>query len=270
MRNFNILLIHLILFITLPSFLFAANGTSLKSTRSVALGESGIALDDFWSAINNQAGLALLDKINVGLSTENRFLIKELSTYSLAFNIPTNNAGFGFNLSRFGSTFYNETSIGVGYGMKLSRNFSIGIQLDYFSIKQANGYGAKTSYYFEGGFHYKVSSDLKIAAHFFNPAISSDNIIEVAEIYQLGLSYQLQDQALLLMSIKYHSVWQLSIHTGIEFQIQSLRARLGYASKPEKLTFGLGYCYKRLSIDISNSIHSSLGNSPQISLSYGF
>jgi len=249
---------------------YASNGTSLIGARSAALGESGIALNDFWSAINNQAGLALLDKINVGLSVENRFLIKELNTYGLAFNIPTNNAGFGFTFTRFGSTFYNETTIGIGYGMKLGRNFTIGIQLDYFSLKQANGYGGKSSYYFEGGFHYKISNELKMLGHIFNPAIHSDKTIEIPEIYQLGFSYKIHNQASLLTSIKYHSVWQISIHTGIEFQFQSLRARLGYASKPEKFTFGLGYCYKKLCIDISSSIHSVLGNSPQISLSYGF
>ena len=262
------ILITLLIF--LPSFLIAANGGSLKGARSAALGESGIALNGFWSAINNQAGLACLDKIHIGLSTENRFLIKELSTYSLAFNIPTNNAGFGFNFTRFGSIHYKETTMGIGYGMKLGSSFYIGIQLNYFGLKQGNGYGSISSFYFEGGFQYKINPKLKMLAHIFNPAIYTNKTLELAEIYQMGFSYQAHNQVLLLMSYKYHSVWQFSVHTGIEFKFKSISARLGYGSKPQKFTFGLGYCYKRIQIDISSSIHSMLGNSPQISLIYGF
>lgn len=267
--NRILLLISVFIFLNI-SFIYADDGSRLIGARSSALGESALAVNDFWAAINFQAGLALLDKINVGITAENRFSIKALNTYGLAINIPTKNAGFGFSFSQFGTINYSETILGIGYGMKLGSKFALGVQMNYFGLKQGAGYTSKSYFYIEGGFHYQLSPELNILGHIFNPGISSNNTFYLAEIYQLGFSYQAHNNALFLMSIKYHSLWQISLHTGIEFKFKSIRARLGYASKAENFTFGLGYCFKNLSVDISSSIHSYLGNSPQISLCYEF
>ena len=88
--NKAIFLISVCLILT-RSHAYAQEETRLIGARSSALGESAIAINDFWAAINFQAGLALLDKINIGITAENRFSLKELNTYGLAINIPTNN-----------------------------------------------------------------------------------------------------------------------------------------------------------------------------------
>lgn len=249
---------------------YADDGARLIGARSAALGESAIALNDFWSAINYQSGLALLDQINIGITAKNRFSIKELSAYGLAINIPTKNAGFGFSISQYGTTNYSETILGIGYGMKLGSKFVLGVQMNYIGLKQGAGYPSISTLFIEGGFQYQLNQDLNIVGHIFNPGLSSNRTFYVAEIYQLGFSYQAHNNAVFLMSIKYHSLQKISLHTGIEFKFKTFRARLGYASKAETFTFGLGYYFKNLSVDISSSIHSYLGKSPQISLCYEF
>ena len=94
MKSFQIIALSIALLVitTKP----AQSGIFNESTgaRSASLGYSCITLTDIWSAINNPAGLAYCEKFAVGLSVENKFLLKELGTNSLVAVLPFSTSGW--------------------------------------------------------------------------------------------------------------------------------------------------------------------------------
>src|SRR5687768_7729024 len=114
--------------------------------RSNALGNSGLCLEDVWSVYNNPGAFALLKKTSLGVAAENRFLMKELSSQSLAFGFHTEKSGnFGFQFQQYGYNLYREMNGGLVYGMKLFDNFSAGVSLNYHGIFLAENYGSKST-----------------------------------------------------------------------------------------------------------------------------
>jgi len=240
--------------------------------RSTALGNSSITLTDFWSQYNNQAGLANNSNFKIGSSYENRFLLKSLSIKTIGVLIPVVKGSFGLNIIHFGDPNYNEMNIGLGYGRKLSKNLSVGIQFDYFTVKQGNDYGSKSTITFEGGFIYTVDEKIKIGGHLYNPHFKSntDNHAILPEIYRLGLEYLINKDLTAYFEAKNQSDLGSSLHFGIEYIYKSFVFRSGYASNPDQFTFGFGFHKKQLSLDFSSTIHSVLGYTPQLSLIYTF
>ena len=78
--------------------------------RCASMGSCSVAFCDFWSIQNNPAGLAKWRSLSVGISYENRFLMKELSYSNAALAIPINIGTIGVSYSRFGFEDYNEES----------------------------------------------------------------------------------------------------------------------------------------------------------------
>ncbi len=244
--------------------------------RSAALGYTSISLFDFWSAINNQAGLASIKKLNVGVYVENKFLLASLNTKSIAITKPVSNGTIGLSFTQFGETAYNETMIGLSYGIKLSKDFSAGIQIFHFAINQANEIGLAEIFSFQGGFIYEPEDRTQIAFHIFNPGITSSSNdkngkIDLAEITKLGLSYELSEAIQVFLEVQNHSKLGKGFNSGIEYHNpDNLAFRIGYASMNEKLTFGVGFRIKNLVFDLASSVHGILGYSPQVSLIYEF
>lgn len=240
--------------------------------RSSALGGSSITLTDFWSQFNNQAGLANNIGFSVGSSYENRYHLKSLSIKSFAFLIPVNNGTFGFNIIHFGDAMYNEINLGLAYGRKLSEHLSVGIQFDYFSIKQAYDYGSISKITFEGGFIYTVDEKIKIGGHLYNPQIKGnvDDVNILPEIYRLGFEYLIHKDLIGFFEVKSHSKLGSSMHLGMEYIYKSFVFRAGYASNPDQFSFGFGIQKKQFILDFSSGIHSVLGYTPQLSLVYNF
>lgn len=241
--------------------------------RSAALGFTSITLNDFWSAINNQAGLALINKISVGVFVENKFLLKSLNTKSFAVVKPFSNGGIAIAITQFGETSYNETMISASYGLKLSKELSVGIQLFRFSINQSEYSNPAEIFSFQGGFIYNRDDRMRIAFHIFNPKmiIKSKNKMDLPEIVKFGFSYHLSETLQAFIEVQSHSSLGNGLNSGIEYHDpHNLAFRIGYSSINEKLTFGIGLKIKNLTFDIASSMHSILGYSPQLSLTYQF
>ncbi len=63
----------------------------------------------------------------------------------------------------------------------------------------------------------------------------------------------------------------LLVKTAVEIElIENFVVRAGVASKPIIYSFGLGYSYKPLQLNIAFSKHHILGYSPSISIVYAF
>lgn len=263
--------------------LFASNENTPIGGRSAAMANSSVTLSDFWAIQNNQAGLADLSHIAIGLYYENRFMVKELSLRSGAFVLPTKSGVFGLNYNYFGYSKYNEQKIGLAYARAFGEYFSMGLQLDYLSTRIAEDYGSNHAFTFELGIRTKISEGFVLAVHIFNPIgvkIENEYNERVPTIFKLGLSYKISDKLLLALETEKDLEFKPLIRGGFEYKIvEQAIIRIGYSTLPATTgsenfsisslyAFGFGLNLKKLQIDFSSSIHQTLGWSPQVSIQY--
>ncbi|RLD67743.1 MAG: hypothetical protein DRI84_01645 [Bacteroidetes bacterium] len=267
--------ILIILFISLSySFAFGQNISGNAGGRSAAMGQTGVASSDFWSVNNNQAGLGFIEGSGVGFYYDNHFMIKEVSLNQFSAVFKTKRGGFGLNVGYFGYGQYNEKKVGLAYGMKLGKRFALGVQMDYLHTFIAENYGSKSMLSFEIGLMTKITDELTLGAHIFNPIrtqISEYNDERIPTILKLGLNWDLSKDFTAAIEAESDMNNPLMLRAGLEYNIMDLMyARIGVSNNPNVFSFGVGLYLGGFKLDFSSSMHQILGYSPQISASYLF
>lgn len=255
-------------------FTFGQNISGNAGGRSAAMGGTGVASNSFWSVNNNQAGLGFSESSGVGFYYDNHFLINELSLSQLSAVFKTKKGGFGLNVSYFGYGLYNEKKIGLAYGMKLGKRFALGVQMDYLHTFIAENYGSKSMFTFEIGLMTKITDELTLGAHVYNPIrtqISSYNDERIPTILKLGLNWDLSKDFTAAIEAESDMNNPLVLRAGLEYNIMDLMyARVGISNNPNIFSFGVGLYFGGFKLDFSSSMHQVLGYSPQFSAIYNF
>lgn len=245
-----------------------------EGARSAAMGTASVALADFWSLQNNQAGLAFYNTPAAGAYFENRFMVKELSLKSGGVALPVSEGVFGLKLSYFGYAQYNESKIGLAYARKFSDYFAAGLQLNYLVTSIGDDYGSKGVATFEAGLMSKVNPYLTIGAHVFNPI--NAKIVDYADeripaIFRIGAAYSFDNNMLLTVEAEKETNVDPALKLGMEYRIiDEIFVRGGISTNPGEYAFGFGLNLNRVIVDFSSSVHHMLGYSPQISMIYNF
>jgi hypothetical protein len=258
----------IILFSVLNATAFAQN----TNVTSNSLGGCGLTQTNVWSNLSNQAGLAEITQLSVGVSTKNSFGIKELSTHVAIFALPVSGGVFGLNVAYTGFELYNETKIGLAFGKKLSKSFNVGIQADYLGIYADGSTNNKNSFTFEIGAQKRLMRDLTLGTHIFNPIAVKLNETEVIPtIFKLGLRYDANSKVSVFTETELENGENGILKAGLEYKIiEQLQLRTGFSTNPAKNTFGIGYTLNNIQVDIAINRHQLLGYSPQFSISSTF
>jgi len=242
--------------------------------RSASMGSSSVMLQDRWAIHHNQAGLAWLDKKTVGAYYESRYTTSALGLQGGAFVLPTEAGTFGLSVCGFGYSLYNETKLGLAYARKLSPMFSVGIQLDYFSIGIGDNYGRVNVFGGEVGIMEILTEQLTVGAHIFNPSrarVAEYNDEHLPTILRFGAGYTLSEKILLTAEMEKDMDHKPVFKSGLEYNIsEPIFIRAGIASNPFVSSFGFGVRLKGFEFDLATSFHSVLGYTPQLSLGYTF
>jgi hypothetical protein len=242
--------------------------------RSAAMGLSSAAVSDFWSVNNNQAGMAFYNKTAAGIYYENRFLINEMATQTGAVTFKTDFGMLGASVGYSGDANYNTTKAGLAYAMKFGNRFAAGVQLDYIGTTLGEEYGKRSNITFDIGIMVKITDEFTFGAHTFNPIhvkLSDYNNESIPSTLNAGFSYTFSDKLLLTAEAFKNSEYPMEFRTGAEYKFSRVAyARIGLSTNPARYTFGFGLEMKRLTLDLSSSIHMQLGYSPQASLQFSF
>lgn len=248
---------------------------SIKGAANKAMGGAGVANVDLWSANNNQAAMAFYKpSFAAGFYYANAFMIKETSLTAGALVYPTKTGTFGFTVNSCGYPGFNTKKIGIGFGKKLSGNFSAGLQLDYINIYIGDNYGSRGFFTFEAGVFAQATDKISVAAHVFNPVrvkIADYNDERLPVVMNVGLTWQASPNLTLAAEAESDITNKLIVKTGVEYKIADVvYARLGISDNPNIFSFGAGVHLGNFRIDFSSSMHQVLGYSPQFSLTYEF
>ena len=238
--------------------------------RTTSLGNCSVALNDLWSLHNNPAGFSLYKDLSIGISYENRFLLKELGYKNVGLLLPLKNCVFGISASQFGYEHYNENIIGFALARNFGPYLKIGLKLDYIFLKFSEDYENFSTPTFELGIQYEINENLNLGAYLFNPIhvkIRSINNSKIPIIMRLGFSYFIKDDFMITSEIEENIEENFSYRFGIEYECyKGFYIRSGFQLTPKLFTFGIGYDYQWCRIDVSGQMNQELGTSINCSL----
>ncbi len=254
---------------------FAAGGLTPTGARSAGMGRCSVALSDIRSIQNNQAGMALTDKISVALDYGSQFMVNNLSTKNLSVLVPGKFGVAGLSFNYFGYNLYNEMKIGLAYGRSFGKYLRIGLQLDYLQTTLGDNYGKKSNVTFELGLQSDVTDNLTLGLWIFNPMmVKLSNYADerIPSIYRFGLAYRFTPALLTTLEVEKRSDWQpVVLRGGLEYSIKDrFFLRTGFSTSQEIFSMGFGMKFKSLRLDLAAVMHQSLGFSPQAGISFHF
>jgi hypothetical protein len=247
-------------------------GNDFVGARSAAMGGYNVTFSDVWSTNNNQAGLGFIEDMSAGIYYENRFLLKETSYKAGAFVLPVKKGAFGISIASFGYTAYSETKAGLSYGQRFGDKFSLGVQMNYLNTSLIQEYGSKTTITGAIGLIAKLSKELSLGVHVYNPNRSKLAVYDnerVPTIMKLGLDYRFSEKVMLAVSTEKDLDVDAVVNAGLEYHITDiLYLRGGISTNPTQYAFGFGMQLKDFKVDLSSSFHQTLGITPGISIVY--
>ena len=242
-------------------------------SRSHALGNASVAIDDIWAYHHNPANLVSVKKLGLGLSYENRFLLKELQSQGFVVALPLKVGVISFGLQSFGFKNFRTNRLGLGYSMKLAEFLSCGVQLNYHQVRLTDAYGRKDALTAELGLRANITDNWKVAFSVFNltrTKISEFGEDRLSTLMRLGTQYTFSEKVMLVAELEKNIEFPVRFKTGIEYSpIRKLFLRGGFATQPIEISAGLGYRFKeQFQLDLGSAYHQILGWSPNFSFTY--
>jgi hypothetical protein len=251
-------------------FTSLASNEGILGAKSFGLGGNSIFLKEVWSSSNNPSQLPKLKGFQAGINYGNRFTLSELATKSLAATYGKENQGFGLSFSQFGYSLYSENTLGLSYGMQLSDNFSVGIQLNYLSTQIGDDYGSKAGVSATIGLTALITEELSFAAVLINPNRLKLNDYQderYPTLLKLGLAYTFSNKVNLMSEYVKDIDREGDLKIGVDYQFNKVFSfQTGYSTTPASFSFGFGINYTDFNIQLSSAYDQYLGFSPQISL----
>jgi hypothetical protein len=240
--------------------------------RANSMSNAMVAVIDPWAFHHNPGALAFQKTVAGGVSYENRFLLKELQSQGVVFVHPLKMGVISFGAQLYGFELYRTIRAGVGYSMLLSENFSVGVQLNYLGLQLREQYGSVHTATAELGLLYTISEKWRMGCSVFNlgrTSLSDYQNERLGTTMRLGTSYNLSSKVLLSLEAEKNINYPLRGKIGMEYQpINQFFIRGGLGTAPFEGSFGFGYKFKPLQLDLGSSYHQILGWSPHFSITF--
>ncbi|MCU0455609.1 MAG: hypothetical protein MUE74_04830 [Bacteroidales bacterium] len=214
----------------------------------------------FWPSFRNPSLLAFNSSLSAGFNYENRFNIGQLGTRTAALTIPSGKASLGALYSHFGYSGFSRSMTALACGLKFGEKMSAGIQLDYFLEKTSGEYENHHSITFEAGLFFKPADNVSAAIHLFNPLPDSWRRSAMPAAIRAGAGIGLSRVLFAGAEAEMSTGGILIFRTGFEYEVKErLWLRAGFSSEGTSFTFGLGYLFKSVKIDLGFASHEKLG-----------
>jgi hypothetical protein len=250
----------------------SSQGWYPAGARSMSMANASVSHSDVWSYFNNPGSVAEIEELQAGLSYENRFLLKELQTQALAVAIPLKIGVISIGGHMYGYNQFRSYKGGIGYSMKLGEKLSAGVQMNYQGLSLNQNYGSRSSVTAEVGLYSRINDSWSFGASVIN--LGRSRLAEFEDdrfstLMRLGTSYSFSRKVLISMEIEKDLDHKPRFKTGLEYTIvDEFFIRGGFATARPEFTFGFGYDFKIVRLDLGSSYDQILGWSPNFSLIY--
>lgn len=224
---------------------------------------------DAFSLLSNPASLSSLQASTVGIYSEKRFMLRELSFAAGSVAFPYRLAGYGFMVTHSGNRNFSETNVSVATGRKLSDVFSAGIRFNYIHYRQIY-FGGRGAVGYGIGLVLKMTESLVMSA-------SLDNFLPFGSgalppgVSELAMGYQAGDQLYLWMKLRKEISKTASLGSGFQYVFDSrFFIRCMMSTVPGQFLIGPGFRMNQYNIQFSVSHHQQLGFTPGLLLGFQF
>lgn len=246
-------------------------GWNPVGSRSAGLSNTSVGITDVWSYFHNPGATASIENISFGAYYDTRFLTKELQTQAISVAIPLKKGVLTSGAQFFGYEQYRNTRAGLGYAMKFTDYFQIGVQGNVQTLRLGNNYGNTVSGTIEAGILAKLNEKWSIGFSVLNLGRMKITPLNdrFATVLRGGLIYKPSKKINILAEVEKQVITKISFKGAIEYiPIEQFSIRLGAHSGPMEFSFGFGYKSKNFAIDAHTHYHPILGWSPGIGLNY--
>ncbi len=251
-------------------FLFVRGGnpySPFAGAGEAGMGSVCIMKTGFWPSFRNPALLAFNESLSAGFSYENRFNIRQLGTRTAALAIPSGKASLGALYSHFGYSEFSRSMSALACGLRIGEKMSAGIQLDYFMENCPGDYENHHTITFEAGLFFRPSENISAGIHLFNPLPDSWRKSTIPAAIRAGAGIELSRVLFAGAEAEISTGSVLIFRTGLEYEVkEKLLLRAGFSSEGTSFTFGLGYLFKQVKIDLGFASHEKLGITSSASL----
>jgi len=249
-----------------------AQGWLPSGARSMSMSNASVGLHDVWSYHNNPGALAKIDRLSAGLAYENRFLLRELQSQGLTIAIPMKVGVISIGGLSYGYSQFRSTKAGLGYSLPLSEKFYAGVQLNYQGIQLAQNYGNANTVTAEAGIYAEVTENWSMGFSVFNLSrtrLSEFQDDRLSTVMRLGTAYTFSKKLLVSAEFEKSVEYDLRFKSGLEYQvIDNFYFRGGVATAPVEFSFGTGYDFGMIQLDLGTAYDMILGWSPHFSITY--
>jgi hypothetical protein len=227
--------------------------------------------DNPWAINYNPAGLSQIYTLQCSaFIVPEQFGLAELRTTAIAAAVPLSISTLGLKVEKFGFDLYSETEIGIALAVKLDRNVSAGISLNYNRLA-IKGYGTESNFTLDAGIFAPVLECVKVGFSIHN--VTGTKIGKVAEkmpqVCAIGAGWFPLDDLQLSIEMEKDVRFPASIKLGMEqvvFHVIAFRA--GVANNPDKYSAGITLKYLFFEFGYAGYSHPDLGWTHQIELSF--
>ncbi len=238
----------------------------------LGLGAYSTQQEDAFSYLNNQAVLAEIKKVAIGVYGERRFSLAATSLYGATVAIPTKNGNFGINMIYTGFKNYTESQVGLAYALSLGKKVDVGVQFNYYGYNVPS-YASDAAINFEIGAIVHLTDKLNMGMHVYNPVggnfTKTDEKLTAA--YAIGLGYDLSDNFFVSTEIVKQEGFPVSIDAGFQYRfMRQFFVRAGIVAATSTWYAGVGVSWSNFRLDITGSYHPQLGLSPGLLLIMNF
>ncbi|OGU55098.1 MAG: hypothetical protein A2V66_13580, partial [Ignavibacteria bacterium RBG_13_36_8] len=186
----------------------------------MALSHSDIAQsNDVFSIFNNPAGLAQMNWREIGIYySPAPFGINELANGFAAYHEPTDLGSFALGFMTYGFDLYRENKFALSYSNRLFEDFFLGITALYQTISIQNYGNDGTLNFLLGGLAY-LNRNLRFGFSIHNITRSTygKEKNQIPTTYSSGLSYDLNDDVTINISLQKELEFPVSVNFGIEY-----------------------------------------------------
>jgi len=252
------------LFLLLNGFLYCQFDPGAKQ---ISLSHSNVANDnDVFALFNNVSCLTQLKSGEVGIFySPSPYGLKELSTANIAYAEPFNFGTLSVGGMRYGFNLYSEYNFLLGFSRIITNGLSIGITLNYHTVKIKN-YGSDYSVYADVGLSFKIIKEVYWGFSFrnINRATFGNEKDQIPSIIRTGFSYYPLKELSINCAVDKETSLKENFLFGINYDvIKYLSLRSGFSTEVRQISAGIGLHYSIFNIDYAFVNHSDLGPTHQ-------
>ncbi len=144
--------------------------------------------------------------------------------------------------------------------MKLSEKLAAGAQVDYFSEMTYGEYDDHQAVTFEIGVLLEPSENVRVGVHLFNPLPESLVSSFLSPGIRAGAGINLNSSLFAAAEAEMSTATGLLVRTGFEYEaFRKFLMRGGFSTRNTSFSFGLGYKFDFMQLDIAFVTHDRLG-----------